>query len=315
MRKFNYVDAATIEDAASALSGGGALAIAGGTDLLCVLKDDILPDYPETLVNLKRIPGLDHIREEDGMLRIGALARIADIAGSAVIRERYTALAEAAGRVGSPQLRDMGTIGGNICQLPRCWYYRCPGNRFHCARKGGETCNAAKGEGRYHSVFGGVNGCFAVNASDLAPALVSLGATVRTSSRSLGIEDFFSAGDNKTTVLSAGEIVTEVLIPVPASGTKSAFTKYAQRKSIDFPIVNCAAVISGGGARICLNAVYATPYRAKAAEGAIAGKPINEANAEAAGEEAVSGAKALELSRYKVEIAKAMVKRAIMACV
>lgn len=156
MKPFNHMNAKSLEEAVSALGSGNSSVIAGGTDLLGTQKDNILPDYPLTVINIKSIPGLDYIKEEDGMLKIGALARLADIAENPRIKEKYTALAQAAKRTATPNVRQMGTIGGNIAQLPRCWYFRKPENRFYCLRKGGEECFAILGENRYHSIFGGM---------------------------------------------------------------------------------------------------------------------------------------------------------------
>ncbi len=156
MRPFNHTNAKTLEEASKALEQGKAALIAGGTDLLGTLKDNILPEYPELVVNIKSIPGLDYIKEEDGVLKIGALTRIADIAECGTIAEKYTALSQAAKAVASPHLRDMGTIGGNIAQFPRCWYFRKPEDRFDCLRKGGTECFAEDGQNRFHSIFGGV---------------------------------------------------------------------------------------------------------------------------------------------------------------
>ncbi|MDD6188303.1 MAG: FAD binding domain-containing protein [Clostridiales bacterium] len=155
MRPFNHTNAKTLEEASKALEQGKAALIAGGTDLLGTLKDNILREYPENVVNIKTIPGLDYIKEEDGMLKIGALTRLADIAECAAIKEKYTALAQAAKAVASPHLRDMGTIAGNISQFPRCWYYRKAENRFDCLRKGGTECFAHTGQNRFHSIMGG----------------------------------------------------------------------------------------------------------------------------------------------------------------
>ncbi|MGD0660054.1 MAG: FAD binding domain-containing protein [Syntrophorhabdales bacterium] len=314
MKKFEHVNAATLDEAVLALTAGKARIIAGGTDLLPSLKDEILPDYPETLINIKSVPGMAFIEEEAGVLRIGAATLLCDVALAKIVRERYQALAEASGRVGHPHIREMGTLGGNICQLTRCWYFRVPANRFFCRRKGGDTCYALTGDGRYHSIFGGVAGCVAINPSDVAPALVALGAQIKTTRRVVEAESFFSAKGCASTVLDENEIVSEVRIPAPASGTKSAFIKYALRKSIDFPIVNCAAAIGPKEARICLNAVFNNPYRAAAAEEVILGKPIDEAIADAAGAAAVSAARPLKSNRYKVQIARTLVKRAILAC-
>ena len=164
MRPFYHKNAKTLEEASELLSKGKAALIAGGTDLLGTLKDNILSDdYPETVVNIKTIPGLDYIKEEDGVLHIGALTRLADIAACGTVQEKYQALAQAAKAVASPHLRDMGTIGGNIAQLPRCWYFRKQENRFPCLRKGGDECFAFQGQNRFHSIFGGaqvhVNSC------------------------------------------------------------------------------------------------------------------------------------------------------------
>ncbi|HHX73947.1 MAG TPA: molybdopterin dehydrogenase, partial [Firmicutes bacterium] len=146
MRPFNHINAKSLEEAAAVLGKGKSSLNAGGTDLIGTLKDNILPDYPATVVNIKSVPGLDYIKEEDGMLKIGAVTRLADIAESPVVREKYTALAQAAGHAAAPNIRNMGTMGGNLAQLNRCWYFRKPENRFYCIRKGGHTCFAATGE-------------------------------------------------------------------------------------------------------------------------------------------------------------------------
>jgi len=323
MKTFAHFNASTIEEAVSLLKRyqGKASLIAGGTDILGKMKDRILPSYPEALINLKPVPGLDVIKEEDGVLKVGPLAILEDIAHDATVEARYAALAEAARRTASPHLREMGTIGGNICQDIRCWYYRNPENRFPCLRKGGGRCYALEGDTRYHSIFGGSvdEGCIAVHPSDTAPALIALDARIKTSKRTIRAEDFFQVEVSRTTVLEEDELVTEIQIPTPVDGTKSAFFKFALRKSIDFPIVNCAAMITGSGdkvsaARICLNAVYVKPYRAIRAEEAIIGKKINDTNAEAAGNAAVSDAKPLQDNAYMVQVARIMVKRAILAC-
>ncbi|MBI4763558.1 MAG: FAD binding domain-containing protein [Deltaproteobacteria bacterium] len=323
MKKFAHFNASTIEEAVELLKryGGRANLIAGGTDLLGKMKDRILPNYPEALINLKTIPGLDFIKEEKGLLKIGALTRLEDIATSETVKEQYTALAKATHRTASPHLREMGTIGGNLCQDIRCWYYRNADNRFPCLRKGGGRCYAHAGDTRYHSIFGGSveEGCIAVHPSDNAPALMALKARVRTSKRTIEMEDFFQVGVIKTTVLDDDEIVAEIQIPTPPTGSKSSFYKFALRKSIDFPIVNCAAHIntSEGQVRdalICLNAVYVKPYRAKKAEEVLIGGEINETTAAEAGLAAVIEAAPLKDNKYMVEIAKVLVKRAILDC-
>ena len=313
MKEFKHFNAYTTDEAVALLGryGDRACVIAGGTDLLGKMKDAILPAYPEALVNIKTIPGLSYIKESDGMLAIGALTLLSDIAQSSLIRSRYFALAEAAARTASPHIRNMGTIAGNLCQDIRCWYYRNQNNR----------CYAIKGDNRYHSIFGGSvsGGCFAVHPSDAAPALIAMDAKIKTSSRTIDVADFFEVKPIKTTVLKPDEIVTEIQVPAPSANTKSYFLKFALRKSIDFPIVNCAVRVTFEGekvsnARICLNAVHVVPYRAVEAEKAVIGKKINEAVAEEAGKAAVAAAKPLEHNKYMVAVARTLVKRALLAC-
>jgi xanthine dehydrogenase YagS FAD-binding subunit len=317
MKSFKHINAKTLAEAKTALAGGKAVVIAGGTDLIGQLKDNILhPSYPATLVNIKGIPGLDYIKEEGGMLKIGATTRLSDIAANPGINRKYTALAQAALRVATPHVRDMGTIAGNIAQLHRCWYFRKPENRFPCIRKGGKQCFAMSGDNRYHSIFTPVNMCLAVHPSDIAPALIALDAKIVTSTRTIPAENFWEVKNPGNTILAAGEIITGIQIPTPPAGAKSAFVKFAIRKSIDFPIVNCAVMTGGPSPRIALNAVASKPYRATKAEAAIVGKPINESSAEAAGAAAVADASPIgQAMKYKVQIAKVMVKRALLATI
>ena len=314
-KKFSHVDARTIDEASSILKSGKAALIAGGTDLLGGMRFEILPTHPETVVNLKTIPGLDYIREEGDMLKIGAMTRLEDIAHNDLVRAKYAALAESAHRTATPHIREMGTISGNICQQNRCWYFRIPDNRFYCIRKGGAQCFAVMGDNRYHSIFGALKSCFAVNPSDTAPALAALNAKIRTNNRVIPAENFWDMAIPGSTVLEAGEIVTEIEIPTPANGAKSTFIKFAIRKSIDFPIVNCAAVIGAGEARIFMNAVYNQPRRAVKAEETIKGNEITENSADAAGAAAVEDAIVLpgDRNKWKIQIARTMVKRAILA--
>jgi xanthine dehydrogenase YagS FAD-binding subunit len=320
MNKFNHVSPKTLDEAVAALEKGNAVVNAGGTDLVGTLKTSILASEPTTIVDLKTIPNLDYIKEEGGMLKIGALTRLADIAESSVVQTKYAALAQAAARTASPHLREMGTIGGNICQYNRCWYFRKMDNRFNCIRKGGSMCFAMAGDNRYHSIFGAVKACIAVNPSDTAPALVALNAKIVTTKQTIDADKFWDVSIPGSTVLAEDEIVKEIQVPAPASGVKSAFIKFALRKSIDFPVVNCAAAIGGGEARICLNAVYNNPYRAIKAEDAIKGKAIDTANAEEAAAAGVSQAMALPAngtnpgSKWKISVAKGLIKQTILAC-
>ena len=316
MKKFTHIKAATVEGAVSALGkyGKKAKVIAGGTDLLTTMKDEIYPTYPEVLVNIKTIPGVDYIKEEGGMLKIGALTTLSTMAKSSLVKDKYSALAQAAYAVGSPQLRNMGTIGGNLCQEVRCLYYRQPKNYFYCLRKGGVLCQAVLGDNRYCAILG-AEVCFAVCPSDTAIALGALNAAIVTNKRSILILDFFKELEN---ALEDDEIVTEVQVPEPKSGTKQVFLKFRTRKTIDFAISSVATAITVEGgtvadARIVLGAVAPVPYRATDAEDALKDKAITESMAEAAGAAAVKKAMALSQNAYLIPLTKALVKRAILA--
>ena len=323
MRKFEHINAKTVKEAVANLNkfNGAAKAIAGGTDLLGALRDGIWPAPPAAIINLKSISGLSYIKEGTQGMQIGALTTLTDIAESALVEKNYTALANAARRTASPLLRNLGTLAGNICQENRCWYYRYPeklGGRIDCARKGGKLCPAVQGDNRYHSIFGAVNKCIAVNPSDMAPALVAFAATIKTSKRSIPIDEFFTANNGmKSTVLEPDEIVTEIQMPLPVPGTKTAFKKIALRKTIDFAIVNCAVAITGNGslisaARVCVNGVYNNPYRAIGAEEVLKSRSFDEALTQEAGEAAVAAAKPLPMNRYKVQMAKALVMDTVL---
>jgi len=321
MKSFTHINATSVDEAVSILRryGNKANVIAGGTDLLGKLKDEIMPSYPEAVVNLKTIPGLDFIRQEGDTLKIGALTRLADIASHPTIQSQYAALAEAVRRTASTHLREMGTIGGNLCQDIRCWYYRSPNNRFPCLRKSGGRCYALEGDDRYHSIFGASveDGCIAVHPSDTAPALIALDARIQTSKRIVSAQNFFRVDECRTTILDDDEIVTEIHVPQPLG--KNAFAKFALRKAIDFPIVNCAVMLAVSdhvvsAARIWLNAVYVIPYQAKLAEQALIGQPLDEASADAAADAAVSNARPRHRNKFMVEIAKTLVKKTVLAC-
>ena len=319
MKRFTHINATTVDEAVSALSqyGDKANVIAGGTDLLGQLQGWIRPEQPEYIINLKTIPGLDSVTEDATGLKIGALARLDDIASSSTVQAKYSVLAQAARKVASWQIRNMGTIGGNICQDIRCWYFRATWNKFDCLRKNpAGVCQALIGDNRFqHSIFGAANGCIAANVSDTAPALIALDAKIVTSERTINAEDFFD-GFNKT-VLAADEIVTEIQVPTPPSGSKQAFAKASIRRAVDFALASCAVVIAPAtgsvtSARIALGAVAPTPIRATAAESALVGNAISEAVAETAAAAAVAGATAQVYNSYKIQLAKGVVKRAIL---
>ena len=322
MKPFEHYSAASVEEALSLLKdfGGKGCLMAGGTDLLGLLKDQILPDYPEALINLKTISGMDSIRESAGELSIGALAKLADIASSPLVQEKYPSLSRAAQAVASPEIRTMATIGGNLCQDVRCWYYRYPhhmGGRMLCRRKGVGPCHAIKGDNRYHAIMG-AKACFAVCPSDSAIALSALGAKVEiveeSGARTLPVEEFFTPLGN---ALGTGELVKEIRIPAPSAACRQTFLKFTERKPIDFAVASVASVITMGdgkcvGARVFLGGVAPMPWRAQGAEQCVMGKVIDAATAEGAAKASVAGAKPLSGNGYKVEITKALVKRALL---
>ena len=323
MKDFNHINGRSVEEVVGLLGAldGKAKVIAGGTDLLGVLKDRILPEYPETIINIKTIPDLDRISAEGGYVKIGALARLDDMARSPIIRKKVPVLAEAAVAVATPQIRNIGTIGGNLCQDVRCLYYRYPhqiGGRIICRRKGKGLCFAVKGDNRYSAVMG-ARRCFAVCPSDMAVALTALDAGIEVAgaggSKRIPVGDFCTDSGN---VLGKGEMMTEIQIPVPRQGAKAVFLKFRLRDAVDFAIVSAAAamVVEKGicrSARIVLGAVAPTPVRALSAEAFIKGKSITDEIAGRAADLAFEKAKPLSMNAYKIEIGKKLVQQSIMA--
>lgn len=321
MKPFRHIDAKTLSEAIELLlkHGGKARLIAGGTDLLGLLKTRALPTYPDLLINIKGVPGLDSIQVGDGGLKIGALARLSDVVDSPEVRKGYPILAEAAESVAMPQIRNMGTLGGNLAQETRCWYYRYPheiGGRILCRRKGQGPCLALTGDNRYHALFRGKH-CFAVCPSDTAVALAALdaqiGITGPEGERLLNVADFYNPLGN---ALGPGEVITDIRIPRQPSDNRQRFIKYRVRESIDFAIVSVGAVLHlrdgiCSTARIVLGAVAAGPYRATKAENLLSSKAADMKTIKAAADAAVSGAKPLSMNKYKVEIARALVRRAL----
>lgn len=324
MKTFRHVNARTLDEAWGLLETHGTRARlnAGGTDLLGALKDGVLTDAPDLLVNLKSIPGLDAIREDADGLSIGALTPLSRLQTSPLIRERVPLLADAARSVATPQLRNMGTLGGNLCQEVRCWYYRYPasvGGPIQCLRKGSGPCLALKGDNRYHAVLGGRR-CYAVCPSDTAVALAALDGVVRIgrrgAEREVAVRDFYTP---LATVLGPGEIVTGVRIPRPPEGAAQTFVKFAARKALDFAVASAATVvgIEGGvctDVRIALGGVAPGPVRATEAEKGLKGRPLNDVTAAEAAEAALAHAKPLSRNAYKIDVAKTLVRRTLTGC-
>ena len=320
MKAFAYVNPANEKEAVAALKVDGiALPIAGGQDLLARMKDYI--DSPDRLVNVK---GLDATvaSTPDGGLRIGSAVRIADLAEHAQVTRLYPAVVRAAGEVGTPQIRNQGTVGGNINQRPRCWYFR--NEEFVCYKKGGSRCFAVGGENQYHAIFGNEGPSHIVHPSSLAVPFVAYGATFRVlgpnGEREIAAADYFTLPTLqnvlKENVLEDEDILTHVILPAPGN-VKSGHYEVRYKQSHDWPLAFTTVVLTMNGntivsARVVLGAVAPIPWRSKAAEAALTGKPLNEQTAAAAGEAAVSEAKPMSGNAYKVQIARTAVKRALL---
>jgi xanthine dehydrogenase YagS FAD-binding subunit len=299
--------------------GASAWRLAGGYDSLDWLKNR--GKGPRVVIDLEGLEELRGIRETPEGVEIGALTTLAEVERSPLIRERYGLLADAARRVASPQIRNAGTLGGNLCQDTRCWYYRYGVN---CYRAGGNTCYAAAPQSmnREHALFG-ASRCVAVSPSDCAPATVALDARmiVRSQSgqRTIAAADFFmppSADIRRMTVLEPTDLLTAVLLPDDWSGAEFYFEKVADRRTWDFPLVNVAAAfrMSGGtvtDARIVCGAVQCIPRRVTAAERLVRGGPRSAEVAEAAGTAAVDGAEPLAFNGYKIPLMQNLVSRAV----
>jgi xanthine dehydrogenase YagS FAD-binding subunit len=318
--KFRYARATSIDNALAILNDRPALILAGGTDLLGCLRDGIYS--ADNVVSLSAVEELRGIRiAADGGVRIGALTSIADIADNDSINQRYEALAQAASVVASPQLRNQGTLGGNLCQKPRCWYYR---GDFDCLRKGGEKCFAYEGENQYHCIVGG-DSCYIVHPSDTAPALAALGAVCRASapgrSRSIAIEKLHmppSEDPRSETVLDPDEILTEVVLPPPAPGLRSSYRKVRTRGAWDFALAGVALAIVFDGdtvrsARIFLSGAAPVPWRSTAAEEAITGTTLDAATIAKAAAAAVEGAEPLAKNGYKLPLFEGLVTEQLEA--
>jgi xanthine dehydrogenase YagS FAD-binding subunit len=322
MRPFTHVNARSVKEASKLLAeyAGRAVLNAGGTDLLGTLKGENLFEYPEAVINIKTISGLDKIAENKGTLRIGALTKLSALVSSPLLIERYPALAEAVRTVATPQIRNVATLGGNLCQDVRCWYYRYPrhiGGPILCARKGKGPCLAVKGDNRYHALMGAKK-CFAVCPSDTAVALAALDGQIKITGpegeRKIAVTEFYHPLGNS---LKRGEIVTGVEVPSVADRSEQTFLKFTLRKPVDFAIVSVATVITAKDgvcmeARIALGAVAAGPVRATKAEKILVGRPVDDTAAADAAEAALAGAKPLSMNAYKIEVAKTLVKRAIL---
>ncbi|MBM4314090.1 MAG: xanthine dehydrogenase family protein subunit M [Deltaproteobacteria bacterium] len=326
MKPFDYYSVTSSAQAVSLLSKyqQKAAILAGGSDLLGMMKDRLEGPklkMPGHLIDIKGIKELSYIKEPKSGLKIGAGTLLSEILSSDTISKKYPLLSQAAGQVGVPQIRNVGTLGGNLCQKPRCWYFR--GKLFgDCFRKGGNNCYAPGGENRYHALFGGAN-CFKIHPSDLAPALIALGAKVEIASskgsRTVPLEKFYVGPDKNIlgeTILTPQEMVLAVEIPHPGAMSKGVYLKLKEREAFDFALVSVAVNLSFKNnvvdqARIAFGGLAPFPMRAVKAEAALKGKGIREAVA-AACKAAVEGAEPLSQNGYKVDAAKGILEKALV---
>jgi xanthine dehydrogenase YagS FAD-binding subunit len=323
MKNFTYYRPKTAKEAVALLSEhwGSIELLAGGTDLLDLQKEYVA--QPDKVVSLSGV-GLTGIHQNrNGELEIGAGVHLADIAENPLIRRNFPALAEAAGIIGGPQIRNMGTLGGNLCQRNRCWYFR--DEKVNCLIKGGDKCFALDGDNRYHAIFAQGQKCVAVNPSTLAPVLLALPGAVAhvvgpKGERTIKLTEFFQppAGPNvREHVLAPNEIVTSVRLK-HAEGLKSSSYEVRHKQSYDWPLVQAAVAFQtdGGPAknvRIVLGHVAPTPYVVQTAADVVEGKDVNEDTAHRAGEAAAAGAKPLSKNAYKTKLVVVAVKRALLA--
>ena len=317
---FTYIRPQTLQEAISQLSSPEAKLHAGGTDLLSCLRDQVFG--ARKVVSISGLQNLRGIRESgEGGLRIGAMTTISEVAGSSLVQQRYGALARAAAEVASPQLRHQGTIGGNLCQKPRCWYYR---GEFNCLRKGGRICYAKGGENQFHCIFGG-KGCYIVHPSDTAPALTALGATIRIAGpggeRLVPVAAFYvgPAQDlSRETVLAADEIVTEILLPKAPPGLRSSYRKVRARQAWDFALAGVALALQFRGdtvskAAVVLSGAAPVPWRLAEVEKIISGSRLDETTIVRAAAAAVKDAEPMEKNGYKVPLFQGMLEEELSA--
>jgi len=316
---FDWFDAKSVDEVVAQLGNGKKVMLkAGGVDVVDRLKEGL--DSPERLVNIHNVAGLNRVEDDGkGGMRIGALVTLAQLDTHSSVRAKFPALSDAAGHVATPNIRNVATLGGNLLQRPRCWYFR--NNDVHCLKKGGGHCYAQEGENDYHAIFHNRT-CAIVHPSGTATALVALGASVDLVggkvSRTVPLEKFFTHEDiHRENSLGAGEMLTHVNISAPAAGTVTAYMKQGEMESHDWPIAEVAVVLEMSGktvksARIILGAAAATPYRAKTAESALVGKLLNDENARTAAKASMQGAEPMTHNGFKIPLFEAIVRRTLM---
>jgi xanthine dehydrogenase YagS FAD-binding subunit len=319
MNRFEFARATSVAEALSLVAEkpGSALK-AGGIDLLDHLKEHLIE--PPRLVDLKSVPGLDSVSvEADGSLRIGPLVTLAKIAAHSGIRSTHPGLAQACGEAASPQIRNVATIGGNLLQRPRCWYYRLAS--YRCLKKGGDVCFAVAGENRYHTIFAD-GACNAPHPSNAAMGLMAHGASFvfqgGRGTRTVPADQFFTIPGNDPrhdNAKAPDEILTSIHV-LAAAGARSVYASVKEKAAFDWPLVSTAVLLRADGgvvrqARIILGAVAPVPRRSAAAEQALIGKRLDDATAETAANAAAAGAHPLSENGYKVELLKVLVRRTL----
>jgi len=333
MKAFEWASPTTINEAVQLLKSApvtsdideAARPIAGGQDLLTTMKD--YTTRPSRVVNLKGIRGLDRIQgnARTGLI-IGALVTLSQLEENPVVRASFPGLAEAAHSVATPQIRNLGTVGGNLCQRPRCWYFRL--EEVICLKKGGSECYAASGENKYNAILGG-GPSYIVHPSDLAPMLVALGASVSVvggeGKRVIPLDKFFTLPSDgnirRENVLKNDEIITQVHVPASPVAARSTYLKFRERESMDFAMASVAAAVqlrankSIAQARVVLGGVAPIPWRAPQAEQFLIGKTLSADVLAEAGRLALQGAQPLEKNAYKVPLTQTLVRRALTKAV
>lgn len=309
MLSFDYKRPKTTAEAVSDLQNGGRV-VGGSSDILTMIKQRI--ETPNSLVDISEVKELSTLNLSGSTLSIGATVTISTLANNDTVKKSYPMLALAANSIASPQIRHVGTVGGNLCQRPRCWYFRNP--RFECYRKGGNTCFAVTGRNEYHGILGGA-GCFMVSPSDLAPALIAFGATaILTSSkgqRRIPLENFYiSPLENITqeTVIKPGELLTSVEVPLPPAGAKMIYSKIRERQAFDFATISLAMIIAPQFVRVVLGGVAPIPWRSVDAEKILQGGTITEDRAKQAGIAATQFARPMEDNGYKIELVQGLIR-------
>ena len=318
MKNFEWIQPESVADAVAALGHPGAMALAGGVDLLDRLKEHL--DSPSRLVSLRKLPGLAEIKVSAGAATIGANVTLAQLAADPQLRKSHPIIGDAAGHAATPQLRAMATIGGNLAQRPRCWYFRA--EEFVCRKKGGTECFAHDGDNSMHAVFDN-KVCAATHPSTVVTALMALGARVTIAGkkpREVELAKFFIAPDvdvRREVDLAPGELITGLTVPASPANVKTAYTKQVAKQSFDWPLVDVAVALAIDGrvckqATIVLGAVAPTPRRAVEAEKALEGTTVDIIAAGKAARAAIASATPLAHNDHKVKILEAVLARTIM---